>query len=132
MKIIAVHPKHNHACDIAGAIVSHRLSGNPVKEAISQVTQLLALLLASNKPLPCNLIRWIIKPHISKGIVLDSHAIANIMRGVMCQIEKGNYTAPPPSIDIDVMAAFTTVNITSENCSKVPEELISNSNVDNS
>ena len=63
---------------------------------------------------------------------MDSKAIANIMRGVMCQIEKGNYTVPPPSIDIDVMAAFTTVDITSENCSKVLEELISNSDGDNS
>ena len=132
VQIIEVDPKHNHGCDIAGAIVSHKLSGNPVKTAISQVTQLLAPLLASKKPLPCNLIRWTIKPHISKGIVLDSKAIANIMRGVMFQIEKGNYTVPPPTIDIDVMAAFTTVDITSENCSKVLDELISNSDGDNS
>ena len=48
------------------------------------------------------------------------------MRGVHAQIQKGNYTAPPPSIDIDVMQAFTTVDIASENCAQVLSELMSN------
>ena len=54
------------------------------------------------------------------------------MRGVRAQIASGNYTSPPPIIDVDVMRAFTAVDITSENCGKVLEELISNTNGDNS
>ena len=50
------------------------------------------------------------------------------MRGVKAQIEKGNYDAPPPFIDVDVMKAFTTVDIISENCAKGLSELNSNSN----
>ena len=54
------------------------------------------------------------------------------MSGVRAQIEGGNYTSPPPIIDADVMRVFTTVDITSENCGKVLQELISNRNGDNS
>ena len=130
MKIVDVQAEHNHECNISGAVSAFKLSGMAASEAISQVTHVLAPLIASKKPLPCNLIRWTIKPHISKGVVLDSTAILNIMRGVHAQISKGNYIAPPPIIDIDVMKAFTTVDITSENCSQVLSDLISNSNGD--
>ena len=132
VKITAVHAEHNHECNISGIVSAFKLSGDAHKMAIAQVTHVLAPLIATKKPLPCNLIRWTIKPYISKGVVLNSAAILNIMRGVHAQIRKGNYTAPPPSIDIDVMQAFTTVDITSENCSQVLSELISNSNGDNS
>ena len=127
-----VHGEHNHECTISGAVSAFKLSGMVVKESISLVTQLLAPLIASKKPLPCNLIRWTIKPHISKGLVLDSTAIYSIMRGVRAQILMGNFIAPPPIIDVDVMQAFTTVDITSENCSQVLADFISNSNGDNS
>lgn len=130
--ISEVYPIHNHPCNIASAVVSYKKSGKSVEEAISQVTQILAPLILSKKPLPCNLVRWTIKPHISPGVVLESKTIGNIMRGVNAQIKSGNFTAPPPIIDLDVMRAFTTVDITSENCSKVLQELVSNSNGDNS
>ena len=53
------------------------------------------------------------------------------MHAVRAQIESRNYTAPPLIVDADVMRAFTTVDITSDNCGKVLDELISNSNGDN-
>jgi len=132
VKIANAQAEYNHECHISGSVLTFKLSGMAAKEAISQVTLVLVSRITSKKPLPCNLIRWTIKPHISKGIVLDSTAILNIMCGVHAQIVKGTYTAPPSIIDIDVTKAFTTVYITSENCSQYPSNLIYNSNGDNS
>ena len=134
VKLSEVKAYHNHRCNIAGAVVSYKKSDKCAEEAISQVTKtkMLAPLTLSKRPVSCNLIWWTIKPHLSTGILLDSKAIGNIMRGVRAQIESGSYTSPPPIIDADVMRVFTTVDITSDNCGKVLQKLISNSNGENS
>ena len=54
------------------------------------------------------------------------------MHGVRAHIESVNCTAPPPIVHADIMRAFTIVDITSENFGNVLEELVSNSNQDNS
>ena len=80
VKLNHVHAEHNHVCSVSGVVSAFKLSGSAAADAILQVTQLLAPLIASKKKLPCNLIRWTIKPYVAKGIVLDSQAIANIMQ----------------------------------------------------
>ena len=67
-----IHAKHNHTCCISGVVSAVKFSGNATTDAVLQVTQLLAPLIASKKKLPYNLIRWTINPHVAKGIVLDS------------------------------------------------------------
>ena len=69
VRLLEVKPYHNHLCNIAGAVVSYKKSGKCFEEAISQVTQMLAPLILSKRPVPFNLIRWTIKPHLSTGII---------------------------------------------------------------
>ena len=73
----------------------------------------------------CNLLRRMIRPQI-KGIALTGKNIGAIVRGVESEIAKGNYTVPP-MIDVDVMQAFTSVDIASENAHQVLTDLINNS-----
>ena len=77
---------------------------------------MLAPLILSKRPLSCNLVGWTIRPYLAPGILLDSKAIGNIMRGVRAKIEKRHYTSPPPVVDDDVMRVFTSVDITGANC----------------
>ena len=127
-----MEPHHNHLCNQAAAVVSYKKSGKGADEAISQITRMLAPLILSKRPLSYNLVWWTIEPYLAPGILLDSKAVGNILRGVRARIGNGDYTSPPPTVDFDTMRRFTTVDITSGNCGQVLQELISNSNGDNS
>ena len=131
-RLTAVEPHHNHQCNQAAAVVSYKKSGKGADEAISQITRMLAPLILSKRPLSYNLVWWTIEPYLAPGILLDSKAVGNILRGVRARIGNGDYTSPPPTVDFDTMRRFTTVDITSGNCGQVLQELISNSNGDNS
>ena len=118
---------HNHPCTASNLIVSEKRSGRAVEAAVRSCTDLLAPILLSKEPMKgkCNLLRRMIRPRI-KGIALTGKNIGAIVRGVESEIAKGNYTVPP-MIDVDVMQAFTSVDIASENAHQVLTDLINNS-----
>ena len=126
VKVGRIYPYHNHDCNLNSAAASKRKSGLQAASTIQQVTQVLAPYIRSQRPLPCNLIRWTIKPYIASNVVLDSKTIGNIMRSVRVEMDKGNYNIPMP-INSDAMSAFTSHDITSSNCAKVLKDLIANS-----
>lgn len=121
--IMEVVSEHNHDCDIALAVVSQRLSGKSVKNAVDAVYDALAPLLASGKPVKYNLIRSTIKPYVAPGVELHSKVIENIVRSVKKRMTTANYMIPH-TISADEMKAFTSVDIASENCGAVLRDLI--------
>ena len=106
---------HNHPCDEVNYIVSEKRGGKAGAAAVRSCTDVLVPIILSKEPVTCNLFRRIVRPHLHKSIVLDTETVKSIVRGVKSQVEQGNYT-PPPIIDVDVLQAFTSVDIASENC----------------
>lgn len=127
--IISVNPNHNHECNQGSADASFRKSGNAYKEDIALLTQVLGPLIVSKRPIPCNVIRWTIKPFLVPGIHLNSKTIGNIMRTVKGEIDQGKFTIPK-RISHDGLRAFTSEDITSDNCAVILKDLITNSDAD--
>ena len=127
-QITGVNTQHNHPLDVASCVMSKKKAGKAVQSAISQVTEILAPLIRSGKKIECNLLRHTISPYISSEVILDDVAIRSILRGVCREMQAGNYKAPEPIIGANELKAFTSVDISSMNCGKVLDELLSNVN----
>ena len=112
--ILEVVSEHNHDCDISSAVVSHKLSGKSIRNAVDAVYEGLAPLLASGKPQKYNLIRAMIKPYVHHSVELSPKAIENIVRSVKKKMKSTNYSIPH-TIHAVEMQAFTSVDIASEN-----------------
>ena len=120
-----INSMHNHPLTASGLVISERKSGRAVSEAIRSCTDAIAPIILSREPFKCNLIRRIIKDRLHSSIVLDAETVGTIVRGVKHQIHIGNYTVPP-TINVDVMQAFTSVDIASDNAKTVLEDLVRN------
>jgi len=111
-----------------GGAASFVIGGDLQFNPISQVTEILAPLIRSGKKIECNLLRHTLSPYISSEVILDDVAIRSILRGVCREMQAGNYKAPEPIIGANELKAFTSVDISSMNCGKVLDELLSNFN----
>ena len=126
VRIDRVDATHNHDCNEGSYNVSLRKSGHSIRNSIKILTQVLAPYMVSGRPIPCNVLRWTIKPYVTSDVHLCSQTIANIIRAVKVQMDKGLHTLPK-QINQDEMRLFTSYDLTSETCGIVLKELITNS-----
>jgi YD repeat-containing protein len=127
-KVVAMH---NHDCDVHSAARSSKLSGKSTENAINATYPVLAPLLYSGKPIPYQVIRFTIEPHVALGVTLNADTIYSIVRGVRDRMANENYKVPAVISNNDI-SHFTSQDILADNCREILKDVIQNTNGDTS
>lgn len=125
-KVIALH---NHDMNDAMHAVSLRRSGQAVKLAIENASQVLMPYLSTTRKPTCDQFRDLLKPIVHDSVKLNSKAIGSIVRGVQAQVDRGLVPNVAHKIDKKTLAhlrSFSTADRSAECCRDVLDDVIGN------